>query len=135
MAEIYNQTLLVAGPANTVGDTLECVGLANAYLEIITECTVANLSASITIGMGVEQAASYPPLNFGTLLNVATAGLSFSTATGTFTLLNIATGKTTTVYRFAAPARYMKPTWTYLSGGGTFSVRVVAWGWQTDTTP
>jgi len=137
MAEI-RQTILDAGAANEVGSVFDCSGLPNAFLELVTDLEEADLVGSIALGVGIEGPVEgvtvFPPMNFGLALTAAPTGITYTPANGVITLNNVATGRQTLLMRIASPPRYIVPTYTYTSGGGTNpKVRLIAWGWQADT--
>ncbi len=129
MSSIYNQFLAV-GPASAVGATQDLTGTLTAWaVEVILDASANTLNGTLTFGIGVETAATYP---LGNTIFLATtqapAGWTFTGATSTLVFTNPPSGRTSMILRGAAPIRLLTPTWTYTSGGGTFTLRCIAWG-------
>lgn len=128
--EIYKNAILAAGAANATGQNVDFTGcLASWALEVVVEATAATLQGSIVFGFGIEDA---PTLNAGASMLLqrtqAPTGFTFTAATSTLALANPAIGRSSMILAAATPIKIVRPVWTYASGGGTFVVRVIAWG-------
>lgn len=136
MAEILNQTFLTASTATATGDTLNCWGLEQLFVEIqLVNATAIN--GTIDFCGGIEDVATLPTVLNGALIsNGSTGGYTYNAATGRLTLTAVAGPNSRILLRFDKPTRLMRPIWTYGSGGGSpCTIRCVAWGFQVRTTP
>lgn len=136
MAQVLQTALYVSSnaAAGTIQQTVNCVGLTALYVEVVTNATVADLRGTIDLGMGVVEASTYPNVQAGTTVTSLPATFSAVT-TGRITLTDPSIGRNVGVYRIANIARLFKPTWTFTSGTGDWSVKLTVWGFGQGTTP
>jgi hypothetical protein len=135
VAVILNQTFLDAGAATLTGDTLDCTGLENLFVEVQLTNTVA-LNGTIDFTAGIENVPTLATVAFGTAqTGGTTGGYAYVAANGRLTLTAVGGPNSRMTLLFANPPKLFRPVFTYGSGGGTMRLRLVAWGFQVRTTP
>lgn len=135
MAVILNQTFLDAGAATLTGDTLDCTGLENLFVEVQLINSVA-LNGTIDFTAGIENVATMATVAIGSAqTSGTTGGYAYVAATGRLTMTAVAGASSRMTLLFQNPPKLFRPVFTYGSGGGTMRLRLIAWGFQVDTTP
>ena len=140
MAE-YKNVLLAASDTSLLFGTprIKVVGLKEVFLEVVVECTAANLICDFSVGT-VNTLISGRALNMaaggsvGTQICVNQPGY---TLTGGYylTINNPPIGTSKFHMRMSNPGKLMGTYHTYTSGGGDVKLTVNAWGWTKSTTP
>lgn len=137
MAELYQSELLLqTASASLVGYTWNVLGLQTAFVEVNVLPAAATLQATILFEASIDGQAPWLPCSNGTLQASSTGAMTYAAATGVFTFNNPAAATANVAQLlFDRPAKYLRATYTYGSGGGATRVLVVGYGFQVSTTP
>lgn len=137
MAE-YKNVLLQAAKTSLQFNTPRILvpGLKEVFIEVVVECTVADLVCDFQIG-------SCNSLKSGRVINMDSMGTQIVANQPGYTFTNgfnlqinsPPVGQTKFIVRMSDPAKYLGTYHTYTSGGGTVKLLVNAWGWQQNQTP
>lgn len=133
-----NRILLAGTNANATGIPYYQTGQqVSTCFEISCDVTAASLVAEVNFTAGLEDAAVLPNLmNAFVQTTVAPTGVTFVAnpgggqghvrfgAGGVFP----AVGRSSIVLRLSLACRFVKPVYTYTSGGGDVVVKVIGWG-------
>lgn len=134
---LISELALQASSGSQIGRPIRIVGCDELSISFTVSVSAATLQA--TFGLtgsnddtrALDYAAILPALITGTT-SALPSGATYSAATGLVTFNNLGIGTSEVVMTFGNGfTKYVRPFWTFTSGGGTVSVSATLAAWST----
>lgn len=135
--------VLNCGAATTVGDVIECSGIAHLQLFARVTSSAAALIGNVEFastpdGQGNLATTAAAPLiatpnNVFAMTISPDASITLDAAAAQMKFATTPAGTYLFAIRISNPPQYVVPRFTYTSGGGTVSVQVFAYGFSIKT--
>lgn len=134
----FTEQAIQSASGTTIGRPIRVAGCDRLSVSFTVSVTAATLQGSLSLGgsgddtRAQDYGAALPALTSGTNSALPT-GITYSGTTGLFTLNNPSIGTSEFVITYTAGTfpRFVRPLYTFVSGGGTVAVSCTVAAWST----
>jgi hypothetical protein len=130
--------LVLSGSSGTqIGRTVRVPSCDSVVLSVVATVTAATLQATLGLtgtnddARAFDTGAVLPALTSAALISVVPGTVTFSTTTGLLTFNNLGIGTQEIVIDYTGFTKWVRPVWTFTSGGGVVSVAATIAAWST----
>lgn len=132
---LMTELVLVGTGATQIGRTIRPVGADECTMGVVVTVTAATLQATLALtgtdddSRAFDTGAILPALTSGTLISVVPGTVTLA-GTGLLTFNNLGIGTQEVLITYSALTKWVRPVWTFTSGGGSVSVNATVAAWS-----
>lgn len=133
---LVTEPALLATGATQIGRSIKVANCDKVTLSVTVTVTAATLQATLSLTgtsdneRALDTTAVLPVLTTGTLIT-AVPGTVTLPGTGLLTFNNLGIGTQEIIISYSAFPKWVRPIWTFTSGGGTVAVSATIAAWST----
>lgn len=132
---LVTEVALVGTGATQIGRSIRVANCDKVTLSCVVSVTAATLQATLALtgtndnDRALDNAAVLPALTTGALVSAVPGTVTYAGNAITFNNLGIGTQEV--VVSYSGFPKWVRPIWTFASGGGTVSVQATIGAWST----
>lgn len=132
---LVTQVALVGVGATQTGSSVRVANCDKVSISFLITASAGSLNGTLVLtgtnddARAIDAAAVLPTLTGGTLISAVPGTITF--ASNAITLTNVASGTNEVTVAYSAFPKWVRPVFTFTSGGGTMVTQVTVAAWST----